>query len=91
MAKDIVIDQSNKKYTFSFELTKPQHARFWKWLMQGCCLTDEVFYGVHSGRLDKGAWKTANRWCEYEKELAPLVIAGKLTPIEEETVDPTIV
>ena len=59
--------------------------------MQGCYLTDEVYYGVHSGRLDKGAWTTAHRWCEYEKEMAPLVIAGKLTPTEEETVDPTIV
>lgn len=94
MDKRIVDDgtgsgQSEKKYTFSFELTKPQHHRFWEWLRQGSYLTDEVFYGVHSGRLDKGAWGTANRWCELEREFAPLIIASKLTPIEGETVDNT--
>lgn len=96
MAKDIVDDgtgsgQSEKKYTFSFELTKPQHTRFWEWLTQSCYMTEEVFYGVECGRLEEIASKSAKRWCELEKEIAPLVIAGKLTPIEKETVNPTTV
>jgi hypothetical protein len=54
-------------------------------------MTEEVFYGVECGRLEEISSKSAKRWCELEKEIAPLVIAGKLTPIEKETVDPTIV
>ena len=89
MAKSIVIDPSEKKYTFSFELTKPQSDHFWKLLIQGCCLSDLVFYGVTYGRLETAALRTAKRWCRLEKEITPLIIAGKLTPIEEETVDNT--
>ena len=32
-----------KKYTFSFELTKPQHTHFWEWLTTP--LADVILFG----------------------------------------------
>ena len=54
-------------------------------------MTDEIFYAVECGRLEEACSESAKRWCELEPEIGSLLVAGKLTPIEKETVDPTII
>ena len=89
MAKSIVIDQSYKKYTFSFELTKPQSNHFWELLIAGYCMSDRLAHGVANARLKRTDLLEVKRWRVLAKELSPLLAASKLQPIEKEKVDNT--